>query len=867
MDSDLSRFKHYTRSKQAVAREVRALATFLQKHVGEREAEECRQWLVKLAEDRFTLAVAGQFKRGKSSLINAIIGRDILPTGVLPLTSVITVLRYGPTDRLTILKEGSLYPEEVPISRLAEFVTENGNPGNVKKVAHASLELPSQFLRNGLEFVDTPGIGSTIEANTATTYGFLPQSDTVIFVTSVDTPLSGAETDFLRSVREHVRRIFFVVNKIDLVSANERQQVLDFISGMLIHETGAQDIRVFPISSTMALESKLSGNTEKFAESGLKALQEALSDFLLNEKSSTLLISVLDKVIRLADRASRGLSLLKAAGNISLEALQETASALKECFQALKKERENAFSIVRKRVTEWASERISNEFDAFLADDVHNLLGEMLQMLSRLNWQLSRTAVKAIVQQALPRFRKDLDQWTKQQTERFHTEIIDVSRQEWSKLERKLHRIPAAAATVLGSANETVSSDDANPEFPIYWAVTTPNFENIEWRLQVSFFQTWLPVSVVRHFLIERLTAELKNLTAVCMNRLNETLMNGIREVLDRTAAEIEKRAGIIESGILQAIKGKRLSKGIDGHWQLSELDREGLAVDIDSLVVIERKLSSVRSDMLEIRTAPDGENPAGPSLLTDMPVYRKIPARHKREWPENGITAAELIQNIDSDLNTRGCPVCNRIGDAVSRFLANWQYELATHDHTQHDHADALGFCPLHTWQQEAISSPLGLSQGLPVLMERLSAELAGLAASLNSDPGGSVLALVQQPSDCKVCRMVRDIENAYLKNLAEFLKTHPGQHAYTYSKGLCLMHLGMLLRQQMPTDVIRFLLEHAARRFAEISEDMQNYSLKRDALRGGDLNLDEQDAYIRGIVHHVGAKKVCFPWVSLET
>ena len=99
---DLSSFKHYTRAKQTIAYEIRTLADFLRKRLGDREAEECRQLMVKLAEDRFALAVVGQFKRGKSSLMNAIIGRDILPTGVLPLTSAITVLKYGPREKLTI---------------------------------------------------------------------------------------------------------------------------------------------------------------------------------------------------------------------------------------------------------------------------------------------------------------------------------------------------------------------------------------------------------------------------------------------------------------------------------------------------------------------------------------------------------------------------------------------------------------------------------------------------------------------------------------------------------------------------------------------------------------------------------------------
>lgn len=128
----------YKRSKQTIACEIRTLAEFLRKHVGEREAEACRRLMAKLAEDCFSLAVVGQFKRGKSSLMNAIIGRDILPTGVPPLTSAITVLKYGPKEKLTILEEGAV-PEEAPVSSLAEYVTERGNPGSRKKMARACL--------------------------------------------------------------------------------------------------------------------------------------------------------------------------------------------------------------------------------------------------------------------------------------------------------------------------------------------------------------------------------------------------------------------------------------------------------------------------------------------------------------------------------------------------------------------------------------------------------------------------------------------------------------------------------------------------------------------------------------------------------
>jgi predicted GTPase len=94
------------------------------------------------------------------------------------------------------------------LGQLAGFVTERGNPGNEKGLIEARVELPERFLRRGLHFIDTPGIGSARQENTATTYEFLPEADAVIFVTSVEAPLSAAEEDFLHEIRAQVRRLF-----------------------------------------------------------------------------------------------------------------------------------------------------------------------------------------------------------------------------------------------------------------------------------------------------------------------------------------------------------------------------------------------------------------------------------------------------------------------------------------------------------------------------------------------------------------------------------------------------------------------------------------------------------------------------------
>ena len=194
----------YVLAKQEVTELVRLTVQALPVDAPTEAASPHHDLLVRLAEDRFNLAVVGQFKRGKSTLMNAIIGRDLLPTGVLPLTSAISALCYGPRERALLRRQGWAREQEIGLGELADYVTERGNPGNEKGLIEARVELPSRFLRRGLYFVDTPGVGSGRHENTETTRAFLPQADAVIFVTSVEAPLSEAEELFLVDIREQL---------------------------------------------------------------------------------------------------------------------------------------------------------------------------------------------------------------------------------------------------------------------------------------------------------------------------------------------------------------------------------------------------------------------------------------------------------------------------------------------------------------------------------------------------------------------------------------------------------------------------------------------------------------------------------------
>lgn len=289
----------YDRMRLNLASLIQSVFRLISQKTDHGAYEQCRDLLEGLAEYRFTLAVVGQFNRGKSSLMNAVMGLDRLPVGIVPLTSVITKVSYGNPERVLIEFRGWSLKDEIPLERLAEYVTETGNPGNQKQITAAEVQLPSEFLRRGLFFVDTPGIGSAIEANTATTEQFLPQADAVIFVTSFDSPLGQGELDFLQKVRENVRKIFLVVNKSDLVTPPQRDQVLGFIRQHLKNEVGLREARIFAVSALVGLEAKISGSDDKLVESGLPGFEENLVEFLTTEKTAEFLLRMSERALLL----------------------------------------------------------------------------------------------------------------------------------------------------------------------------------------------------------------------------------------------------------------------------------------------------------------------------------------------------------------------------------------------------------------------------------------------------------------------------------------------------------------------------------------------------------------------------------------
>lgn len=253
-------------------------------------------------EGAFRLAVLGQFKRGKSTFLNALLGEDLLPTDILPVTAIPTFIRSARSITAKVFFLNQADPvtfEQNQGKSLSEFlqsyVTEAGNPDNHRQVERVEVGHPASILKQGVVLVDTPGIGSTFRHNTEVAYQILPHCDAALFLVSPDPPITEAEINYLREVRELLPRTFFLLNKVDFLDEKEKIVSLTFLADQLnpLFEGAPQ---VLPISARSGLAARLKGDKDLWKSSGMHQVEQNLIDFFAREKQQTLELSLRRRV-------------------------------------------------------------------------------------------------------------------------------------------------------------------------------------------------------------------------------------------------------------------------------------------------------------------------------------------------------------------------------------------------------------------------------------------------------------------------------------------------------------------------------------------------------------------------------------------
>lgn len=201
----------------------------------------------RLEDDSFELALFGRVSCGKSSLLNALLGTDVLPVGINPITAVPTKLRYGATLR-AVVSYGDGRNAAVSVDELTHLVTEQGNPGNLKNIVRAIVEVPSPRLKQGILLVDTPGLGSLAKRGAAETLAYLPSCDLALLLIDAGATLSEEDIGTLRLLYEAGIPALVLLSKSDLLAEGDLHQAISYIQQHVKRDLNLE-VTVHPVSA------------------------------------------------------------------------------------------------------------------------------------------------------------------------------------------------------------------------------------------------------------------------------------------------------------------------------------------------------------------------------------------------------------------------------------------------------------------------------------------------------------------------------------------------------------------------------------------------------------------------------------------
>ncbi|HEY8431388.1 MAG TPA: dynamin family protein [Sandaracinaceae bacterium] len=272
----------------------------------------------RLEQERFHLVVLGEFNHGKTTFVNALLGAPVLPTGVTPTTAVIHHVVHGATPHAkAVVVSGEA--KDLPVEQVADYVV--GGRAAADEVRFLEIDYPAAILEGGVVLVDTPGVNDLNSTRAEITYSYLPRADAILFLLDAGQILKESERSFIANklLAQSRDKVIFVINKIDLLDDDEREEALAYARTHLARIV--DEPKVYAVSAQRALEGDPDGG-------GLTELTAELKTFLTNERGRVLLDNALDAGLRAAATLKQSIQIQKRALEMDQAELERRLAAL-----------------------------------------------------------------------------------------------------------------------------------------------------------------------------------------------------------------------------------------------------------------------------------------------------------------------------------------------------------------------------------------------------------------------------------------------------------------------------------------------------------------------------------------------------------
>lgn len=307
-------FDHFAQLKENALRHLDKAAAFARSIKRDTIAQQIELGRRHLADSRYNIAIVGNMKRGKSTLLNTLLGRrddHLSPIASKVCTAAIVhyLSREAHPENLSetrVFFDGR-EPQSVPVEMLREYITEDANPGNIKEVRSVDVYGDFPLLRNVVTLVDTPGRGATQRQHEILLEQFLPVADAIIFLISADLPIEASERAFLDQLsQQEKQRIFFVLTKRDEVSDKDIKEVRNWVMKN-IRESGLSCDRLFELSAKPVFEAACAGKdggelARLRRDCGVADLESELEKYIVANSEKN--VALLPRLRSLLDYAS-----------------------------------------------------------------------------------------------------------------------------------------------------------------------------------------------------------------------------------------------------------------------------------------------------------------------------------------------------------------------------------------------------------------------------------------------------------------------------------------------------------------------------------------------------------------------------------
>jgi hypothetical protein len=545
----------------------------------------------RLQHKRLQIAVLGQFKRGKSTFVNALLGVPILPTAVIPLTAIPTFIFWREQPLVRVQFSNGKSPEHFMASETADireilsrFVTEEANPKNYLHVERVELLYPAAILKDGTVLIDTPGIGSTFTHNTEAAFRVLPECDASLFIVSADPPITETELAYLRRLKPKIGRTFFIINKIDYLTFDEQRDVTDFLRKVLVDESMIDpETPIFGVSARLGLSGKQEQNADTVGKSGMLEIENYILRYLATEKMQALDEAIRRKAADILAYARGEVALRAQALKMPLEQLEKKASEFAQTLRSIETQRLTIGDLLggdRRRMVDELETRIK----ALRANALSRLTGVIDDCLTheettwgdRVNSALS-IAIEELFVNAGDEF-----------VDAFSTQADDVLSHHRERVDVLVNDVRRTAAEMFDIAFAPLDEPEG---FQLaqepYWVTERvastfiPDFSRV--------IDRFLPPALRRRRRRIRVIEQTKELVIRNAEGLRWAILRGLDETFRAAAAQLEERLGDAigaTKGVIEDALARRRDHSFASKAALDrlELSMDKLAAAQDSL-------------------------------------------------------------------------------------------------------------------------------------------------------------------------------------------------------------------------------------------------------------------------------------------